>query len=312
MTQPAHLPYGGIPTFARAPLVTPGGDWQADVAALGIPFDIALGFRPGARFAPRALREASLRSVPPFTGLDGVTRLSGVTFADAGDVILPSLEPELARQRISAAAESVRDRCSLPVFLGGDHSVTFPILRAFAGVPDLHVVQLDAHLDFTDTRNDTRFSNSSPFRRACEALPNLVHITTVGLRGLRFDPEAVSAARSRGHTLMPMVDVSSDLPGVLARLPRGKNVYLSVDVDGFDPSVIPGTSSPEPDGLTYAQGMRILAETARHNTIVGLDVVELAPNLDPTGRSELLMARLIMETLCAVDEFGSAQPGWTR
>lgn len=312
MTQPIHLPYGGIPTFARAPMVQPEGDWTADVAVLGIPFDIALGFRPGARFAPRALREASLRSVPPFTGLDGVTRLAGVTFADAGDVVLPSLEPELARQRISAAAEYVRDRCRLPVFLGGDHSVTYPILRAFAGVPDLHVVQLDAHLDFTDSRNDTRFSNSSPFRRACEELPNLVHITTIGLRGLRFDPEAVAAARARGHALIPMTDVTADLSSVLARLPRGKNVYLSVDVDGFDPSVIPGTSSPEPDGLTYAQGMAILAETARHNTIVGLDVVELAPNLDPTGRSELLMARLIMETLCAVDEFGSAQPGWTR
>nr|WP_202408897.1 arginase family protein [Deinococcus xianganensis] len=293
-------------------MVQPERDWTADVAVLGIPFDIALGFRPGARFAPRSLREASLRSVPPFTGLDGVTRLAGVTFADAGDVVLPSLEPELARQRISAAAELVRERCRLPVFLGGDHSVTYPILRAFAGVPDLHVVQLDAHLDFTDSRNDTRYSNSSPFRRACEELPNLVHITTIGLRGLRFDPEAVAAARARGHSLIPMTDVMGDLPGVLACLPHGKNVYLSVDVDAFDPSVIPGTSSPEPDGLTYAQGMAILAETARHNTIVGLDVVELAPNLDPTGRSELLTARLIMETLCAVDEFSSGRPGWAR
>ncbi|MCD0158279.1 arginase family protein [Deinococcus sp. 6GRE01] len=299
-----HLPYGGIATFARAPMVQPDADWTADVAVLGIPFDIALGFRPGARFAPRSLREASLRSVPPFTGLDGVTRLAGVTFADAGDVVLPSLEPELARGRITEAAGLVRERCRLPVFLGGDHSVTYPLLRAFAGVPDLHVVQLDAHLDFTDSRNDTRYSNSSPFRRACEEMENLVHITTVGLRGLRFDPEAVAAARARGHTLIPMTDVTGDLPGVLEQLPRGKNVYLSVDVDGFDPSVIPGTSSPEPDGLTYAQGMSILAETARHNTIVGLDVVELAPNLDPTGRSELLTARLIMETLCAAQESG--------
>ena len=308
MTQPTHLPFGGIPTFARAPIVQPDGDWPADVAVVGLPFDLALGFRPGARFAPRALREASLRSVPPFTGLDGVTRLAGVTFVDAGDVVLPSLEPEMARQRITEAARLVRERCRLPVFLGGDHSVTYPILRAYADVPDLHVMQLDAHLDFTDTRNDTRYSNSSPFRRACEEMENLVHITTIGLRGLRFDPEAVAAARARGHALIPMTDVTADLPGVLARLPRGKRVYLSVDVDGFDPSVIPGTSSPEPDGLTYAQGMQILAETARHNTIVGLDVVELAPNLDPTGRSELLTARLIMETLCAVQESGNLSP----
>ncbi|GHF31461.1 agmatinase [Deinococcus metalli] len=300
MTQPTHLPYGGIATFARAPLVDPGGEWRADVAALGVPFDIALGFRPGARFAPRALREASLRSVPPFTGLDGVTRLAGVTFADAGDVVLPSLEPELARDRITAAARLVRERSRVPVFLGGDHSVSFPLLRAFQDVPDLHVVQLDAHLDFTDVRNDTRYSNSSPFRRACEALPNLVHITTIGLRGLRFDPEAVAAARARGHTLIPMTDVTADLQGVLERLPQGQNVYLSVDVDGFDPSVVPGTSSPEPDGFAYAQGMAVLAATARHNTVVGLDLVEFAPNLDPSGRSELLMARLVMETLCEV------------
>ena len=299
---PAHLPYGGIPSFARAPLVEPGGDWRADVGVLGVPFDIALGFRPGARFAPRALREASLRSVPPFTGLDGVTRLAGVSFADAGDVVLPSLEPELMRERTTAAARLLRERCRVPVFLGGDHSVSFPLLRAFNDVPDLHVVQLDAHLDFTDVRNDTKFSNSSPFRRACEVMPNLVHITTIGLRGLRFDPEAVAAARERGHTLITMNEVLADFTGVLEQLPEGKNVYISVDVDGFDPSVIPGTSSPEPDGFQYAQAMSVLAVTAKRNKIVGLDVVELAPNLDPTGRSELISARLIMETLCEIWE----------
>lgn len=300
MSAPAHLPYGGIPTFARAPHVPPDGEWHSDVGVLGVPFDIALGFRPGARFAPRALREASLRYVPPFTGLDGVTRLQGVTFTDAGDVVLPSLEPELARDRTTGAARLVRQRCRLPVFLGGDHSVTFPLLRAYDDVPDLHIVQLDAHLDFTDTRNDTRYSNSSPFRRAAEALPNLVHITTVGLRGLRFDPEAVAAARARGHTLIPVEDLAADLAGVLTRLPAGKNVYISVDADALDPAVLPGTSSPEPDGLTYGQAMRVLAETTRRNTVVGLDLVELAPNLDPTGRSELIGARLIMETLAEV------------
>lgn len=300
MPTPTHLTYSGVPTFARSPLTDPFADWRSDVGVLGIPFDIALGFRPGARFAPRALREASLRSLPPFTGLDGKARLEGVTFTDASDVILPSLEPELARERITEAALAMRERCRLPVFLGGDHSVSFPLLRAFADVPELHVLQLDAHLDFTDTRNDTRFSNSSPFRRACEALPNLVHITTVGLRGLRFDPEAVAAAHSRGHTLIPMTEVNANLSRVLERLPSGKNIYFSIDVDGFDPAVIPGTSSPEPDGLSYAQGMSVLAAAAHNNTVVGLDLVELAPNLDPTGRSELLMSRLIMETLCEV------------
>ncbi|AIZ45269.1 agmatinase [Deinococcus radiopugnans] len=300
MSQPAHLPYGGIATFARAPIVQPDGDWRADVAILGIPFDIALGFRPGARFAPRALREASLRYVPPFTGLDGVTRLQNVTFVDAGDVVLPSLEPELARERITAAARQFRARCRFPVFLGGDHSVTYPLLLAFDDVPELHVIQLDAHLDFTDTRNDTRFSNSSPFRRAAEELPNLVHITTIGLRGLRHDPEAVAAARARGHTLVPMDEVEARFAEIVEALPPGRQVYLSVDVDAFDPAVLPGTSSPEPDGFTYALVLRVIAALAHRHQLLALDVVELAPNLDPTGRSELVAARLIMETLCEV------------
>lgn len=299
-----HLPFAGISTFARAPHHASDADWQADVAVLGVPYDIALGFRPGARFAPRAIREASLRYVPPFTGLDGRTRLGGVSFVDAGDVVLPSLEPELMRERTTEAARTVRSRCRLPVFLGGDHSVTFPLLCAYDDVPDLHVVQLDAHLDFTDVRNDTKFSNSSPFRRACEALPKLKHITTLGLRGLRFDPEAVVAARQRGHTLVAMTNLETNLSTVLDALPVGKSVYLSVDVDGLDPAVLPGTSSPEPDGLSYALAMHLIRAVTTKNTLVGLDVVELAPNLDPSGRSELIVARLIMETLCEALDVG--------
>ncbi|THF68706.1 agmatinase [Deinococcus sp. Arct2-2] len=305
MTEPSHLPYGGIATFARAPIVHPGSDWRAFAAVLGIPSDIALGFRPGARFAPRALRDASLRYVPPFSGLDGRVRLDPAQYpdplmVDAGDVVLPSLEPELARGRITAAARLIKERCRMPIFLGGDHSVTYPLLRAFRDIPELHVIQLDAHLDFTDTRNDTRYSNSSPFRRAVGDLPNLVHITTFGLRGLRFDAEAVAAARARGHTLVPMEQVEAHFQDILSALPAHRPVYLSIDVDAFDPAVLPGTSSPEPDGFTYALAMRLIREIVRRHGVVALDVVELAPNLDPTGRSELLAARLIMETLAEV------------
>lgn len=247
-----------------------------------------------------------MRYAPPpegFYDLEGDRyHLAGVTFADAGDVDLPALEPELMRARTTEAARRVRARVRLPVFLGGDHAVSFPLLQAFDDVPELHVVQLDAHLDFTDERNGTRYSNSSPFRRAVEALPNLVHITTLGLRGLRADAEAVRAARARGHTLVPMRALLGDLAGVLARLPSGKPVYLSIDADALDPADLPGTSSPEPDGLPYALAAQLAAETARRNPLVGLDFVELAPNLDPTGRSALLGARLIMETLCAAFE----------
>ncbi len=304
-----HLPYSGIATFARAPIVRPDGDWRATFAVLGIPFDIALGFRPGARFAPRALREASLRYVPPFSDLSGKVWLdpasdSDPLFVDAGDVVLPSLEPELARERITKAARQVKARCRLPVFLGGDHSVSYPLLRAFHDIPELHVVQLDAHLDFTDVRNDTKYSNSSPFRRACEELPHLVHVTTIGLRGLRHDPEATQAARVRGHTLVGMEDVAGRVEEIVAALPEWRNVYLSIDADAFDPAVLPGTSSPEPDGFSYALAMQLIRGLVRRHSILAIDLVELAPNLDQTGRSELLAARLIMETLSEVYDAG--------
>ena len=301
----ALLPFAGIATFARAPLASLGDDWTADAAVLGVPFDLAVGFRPGQRFAPRAVREASLRyALPPEGFYDlrtGRARLAGVALRDAGDVDLPSLEPELARERITEAARALRERARLPVFLGGDHSVSYPLLRAFDDVRGLQVVQLDAHLDFTDARNDTRFSNSSPFRRAADALPDLAGVTTLGLRGLRFDREAVEAARGRGHRLVPMWELGSpaELDAAVAALPAGAPVYLSIDVDALDPAVLPGTSSPEPDGLTYAALVALVRGAARRNTVVGADVVEFLPSADPSGNSALLVARLVMDVLAA-------------
>ena len=300
------LPFAGIATFARAPHLAVDGDWRADVGVLGVPFDGAVGFRPGQRFAPRAVREASLRyALPPEGFYDLRTdrvRLAGLRVVDAGDVELPSLEPELARARTEAAARALRARARLPVFLGGDHSVTAATLRAFDDVPALHVVQLDAHLDFTDVRNETRWSNSSPFRRAAEAMPNLARVTTIGLRGLRFDREAVAAARARGHVLVPMWELETEaaVAAALGRLPNGEQVYLSLDVDALDPAVMPGTSSPEPDGMTAALARRVVEAAAARNTVVGADLVELAPGLDPSGNSALLAARLVMDVLGAV------------
>jgi agmatinase len=295
------LPFAGIPTFIRSPHFDVYSSWQADVGVLGVPFDIALGFRPGARFAPRAIREASLRySLPPEGFYDlrsNQMRLSGLKAVDAGDVDLPSLEPELARTRITEAAKQLRSKVQLPIFLGGDHSVSYPLLKAFDDVNDLHIVQLDAHLDFTDIRNSTQYSNSSPFRRACEDMPTLTHITTIGLRGIRFDKEAVEAARTKGHTFIPTWEIDGS---ILKRLPENKKVYLSFDVDVFDPTVFPATSSPEVSGLSYAAAMHIITEVVRRNHIVGFDLVEMTPHLDSSGNSGLLAARLLVETLMAV------------
>ncbi len=310
----SELTFTGPATFFKAPYL--GNDHRAgavenmikggtapyyDVAFLGVPYDFAVGFRPGARFAPAAVRAASGRyALPPQGFYDFATdryRLAGAKLVDAGDVDPAQLETADSLERITSAAADVRSMARLPVYVGGDHSVSFPLLRAFADVEDLHVVQLDAHLDFSDSRNGTRFANSSPFRRAAELLPNLSHITVIGLRGVRADAEAFSAARGRGHKLVSAAELRASMAAVLDGLPRGKNVYLSVDADALDPSELPGTSSPEPEGLTYAETRDLIRATLQRNRLVGMDLTELAPNLDPSGRSELVAARLVAETL---------------
>lgn len=301
----SELSFTGPATFLKAPYRPLSGPWlepeQADVGFLGIPYDFAVGYRPGARFAPGALREASGRYVVGPEGyFDFETetyRLQGVTLADAGDVDPAQLEYGETFRRITEAVRELRQRVRLPVFVGGDHSVSYPILRAYDDLEELYVVQLDAHLDFSDSRNGTRYSNSSPFRRAVQDLPALKHITTLGLRGLRTNPEAYAAAKARGHTLISARKVRENLPWVLEQLPHGKKVYISFDADALDPSILPGTSSPEVEGLTYAEAMALVRRVIEENQLVGFDLVELAPNLDPSNLSALVGARLLAEVL---------------
>ena len=294
----------GVGSFARAPQRDLASAWQSRAAVLGVPTDLAVGLRPGARWAPRALREASLRyALAPEGFFDlarGRTVLAGFDLVDAGDVALAGLSGEAARERITAAARAVRERTEFAVFLGGDHSISFPLLRAYDDVRDLHVVQLDAHLDYSDRRGEDRFSNGSPFRRAVEAMANLRHVSVVGLRGIRTDPEAHAAALARGHALVSADAVHDDLNAVVAQLPSGRSVYLSFDVDVLDPSLLPGTGSPEVDGLSYRQVAGLVRAVAERNRLVGADVVELAPHLDGSGLSAWVAARAVIDLFAAV------------
>ncbi len=294
-----ELPFTGPATFLKAPHRPLDRDWQADVAFLGLPYDFGVGYRPGARFAPAALRETSGRYAPGPRGYydpeSESYRFAGVQVVDAGDVDPAQLEYHETFRRITEAARELRRRAKLPVFVGGDHTVSYPVLRAYDDLGEFHVVQFDAHLDYTNVRNATRYANSSPFRRAVEEVAGLGRITVVGLRGLRADPEAFGAARERGHTLVFAREVQADLKGVLERLPRGKKVYLSFDIDALDPSLAPGTGSPEVEGLGYGEAIRLLEHVFAHNELVGFDLTELAPNLDPSGLTALVGARLLAE-----------------
>lgn len=304
--EPAGMPFTGIATFARAPH---SRDFMAErphFAVIGVPFDAAVGFRPGQRLAPRAIRDLSTRFALPW-GPDNpgfwdaerdVYRLQGAHVVDAGDIDLLYFDTERLDRLTADIVADIRRAGAVPVALGGDHSVSYPVLQGFADMAprSLHIVQLDAHLDFTDEIAGFARSNSSPFRRAA-ALPHVGPITTLGLRGLRANREAFAAARARGHRLVFQADITRDIETALAALPQGQLVYVSIDIDALDPGIAPGTSSPEFAGMTFAESRAILHAVAQRNTVVGIDLVEINPYLDPGGLTSLLGARLLLELM---------------
>ncbi|MEJ2357233.1 MAG: arginase family protein [Deinococcales bacterium] len=292
-------PYTGPATFFKATHRPDADRGEAHIGLLGLPYDEGAGFRSGARFGPAALRQASSRYALGSEGFydpDGATmRMVGARLLDVGDVDPLRNETERTFERITATARRLRTVARLPVFVGGDHSISYPVLRAYDDVPELHVVQLDAHLGYSDARNGGRVSNASTFRRAVEAVPGLQRITTIGVRSPFVGREAVDAARARGHGVVSARAFRDDAEAVLAGLPERAAVYLTVDVDVLDPSLVPGTGDPEPDGLTYAEVRRVVDAVVGRNRLVGMDLVELAPDLDPSGRSALVAARLLLD-----------------
>lgn len=312
----ANLPFTGIATFARAPYVQaevlqPG---DAHFAVLGVPFDGAVGYRPGQRLAPRAIRDLSTRYALPWGAgnpgywdiQDDQWYLAGCRLVDVGDADPLYTDLEHLDRSVASLVGAITRARAIPVVLGGDHSITYPVLRALApcfapgGIYTgrrLHILQIDAHLDFTDTVAGFARSNSSPFRRAAE-LPFVGTITVVGVRGIRTNPEAYAAAVQRGNRIVTMHELRrAGIDAVLEHLPRGEPLYVSLDIDGLDPAIAPGTSSPEPSGLTYDEVRAILRAAAGIGRIVGLDVVEVNPYLDPGGATSLLAARLVIEAM---------------
>jgi agmatinase len=309
LTDP-FFPPDGIPTFARAPLAGSGGAGAAEVVVLGVPWDGGTGLRGGARHGPRAIREASLR-FPLWT--DGQPlgywdvagerrRLEGVRVIDLGDVAVVRASQERTVEAIEAAARQARGGGGLLLTLGGDHSISYPLIRAFDDCQGLGIVQLDAHLDFVDTVQGVPISSSSPMRRVSE-LSFVGPMAAIGLRGLRTDPAAFAAARARGNALVTREALRRAGPAAIAeRLPAMEQIYLTLDIDVLDPALAPGASAPELDGLRYDELRELLLAIAQRGRIVGIDVVEVSPPLDPAGTTALAAAQAVIELLGTIFE----------
>jgi len=282
---------------------------EADVAIVGICMDCGTTYRSGARFGPKAIREGSMpyaMGYSPHHGFYDIERnqhlLAGKKIVDCGDIpTIPTLFIETL-DVITQFIQEIRQRGAVPVVLGGDHSISFPVVRAFSDTR-LHVIQFDTHLDLMDEVMGIRFSHANPMRRISE-LKHVTGITQIGIRGLLNQPEWVETASEVSRFFTAEQVRHSGEEFVTSHIPPQENVYISLDIDVLDPSVAPGTGTPEPGGLSYVELRELLRGCVMGRNLVGADIVEVNPLFDSSGRTGQVAARLLIDLLGSAT-FGS-------
>ncbi len=303
-----NLPFVGISTFGKYPYVSDWDAIDADVAILGAPFDFGTQFRPGARFGPRAIREASTLFSFGHGGAydheDDITYLpaEATRIVDLGDADIVHTSTEKSHQNIKFGVKKCLEAGALPVVLGGDHSVNIPCIDAFAADCEksgpIHIVQIDAHLDFVDERHGVRFGHGNPMRRAAEK-PYVSGLTQIGIRNVSSTAkEGYEDARRMGSDILSVRQLRKlGNAAVLDRIPEGARYYVTIDIDGFDPSIAPGTGTPSHGGFLYYEVLELLDGLTQRGDVVGLDLVEVAPDYDHTGSTAILAAQILMNTI---------------
>jgi agmatinase len=296
------LPFTGICSFGKYLIQLDWDKLSCDAAILGAPFDGGTQWRPGARFGPRAIREASTLFAFGHAGAydheDDATYLADVRIADIGDADIIHTDTEQSHANIELGVRKILAAGALPVVLGGDHSINIPCIRAFAGAGPIHLVQIDAHLDFVDERHGVRHGHGNPMRRAIEQA-HVTGLTQLGIRNVSSTArDGYEDARARGADILSVRQIRKlGLEAVLARIPAGVSYYLTIDIDAFDPSIAPGTGTPSHGGFAYYEILEFLAALAQRGRVVGIDLVEVAPAYDPTGITAILAAQLLLNLL---------------
>lgn len=291
---PSHQVLSGSELSGSALFDTDGAVFMASrrdpagcrVGLFGVPYDGTTSFRPGTRFGPAAIREVSqgLETYCPQLDRD----LEDLAFADLGAVAIPYGAPEPVVAAVRAATEAVLNPGLKPLMLGGEHSISSGAVAAVAERhPELVLVQLDAHADLRQEWLGARHSHACAMRRCLEVLPSQRLLQIAIRSGTR---EEFRELRSSGRL------VAIDSVAAALRPLRGQPLYLTVDLDWFDPAVLPGTGTPEPGGFLW-RDFAALVEELRHHRLVGADVVELAPQLDPSGVSSVLAAKVVRSLL---------------
>lgn len=295
--------FGGIASMFRLP-IHPTAD-GLDIAIVGVPLDTGTSNRNGSRYGPREIRCESVL-VRPYGMATRAAPFDSFQIGDTGDVALNTYSLEKSIGIIEAHFDKVLATGAKTVSMGGDHTITLPILRAqakrFGRVALVHV---DAHADINDEMFGEKITHGTIFRRAIEeGLVDPHHMFQIGLRATGYAAEDFDWATDRGveitmaeqcwyRSLAPLMD------DIRKKIGPEMPVYLSFDIDGLDPSVAPGTGTPEPAGLTSSQGIEIIRGLYGLN-VIGCDLVEVSPPYDPSGNTALLASNLIFEMLCSL------------
>jgi agmatinase len=291
----------GIRTFLSAPYQPDLEKLNADFAVLGVPFDEGTWGQPGERYGPRDLRENSQEYAHDLTEgfyyIDGDrTLLKGKRWVDVGDVIIYPTVPAQTGQKITDAVKAILAKKSFPIILGGDHSITFPVIRAY-DVP-LTVVHIDAHLDTWNGAKGNLDHASWVLRVA--KLPSVRKIVQLGMRGIANDPEAAGNAKALGTKIVSGEEIHRHgVSAAIEAIPQSENIYVTFDVDSMDPTLAPGTGTLEPGGLTFAEIDELMLGIPKKGKLVGVDIVEVNPYRDPSGRTAQTAIRLLVDLLGA-------------
>jgi agmatinase len=308
-----NLPFVGICSFGKSPICLDWDQIDADVAIMGAPFDFGTQWRSGARFGPRSIREASTLFSFGHAGAydheDDATYLEAdkVRMVDIGDADIVHTDTIKSHENIEYGVRKMLAAGALPVVLGGDHSINIPCVNAFSEHGPIHIVQIDAHLDFVDERHGVRFGHGNPLRRAAEK-PYVTGLTQLGIRNVSSTArEGYEDARRMGSDILSVRQVRKlGTEAVLARIPAGGRYYVTIDIDGFDPSIAPGTGTPSHGGFIYYEVLELLAGLVKRGQVVGVDLVEVAPDYDHTGTTAILAAQLLLNFIGRIMHHRSA------
>lgn len=294
--------FSGPNTFMRLPAV--GGLRGLDVAVLGIPMDIGTSWRSGTRFGPKQIRAESAM-IRPYNMATGAAPFEGLQVADVGDLAINTFSLADSLRIIKESYDAILSHDVIPVAMGGDHSITLPILRAIAGkYGPVALVHVDAHADVNDDMFGEKETHGTVFRRAYEeGLIQPDKTYQIGIRGTGYAADDFTEAQGWGFQQFPAQELwHRSLAGIGSEIRRDigdRPVYVTYDIDSLDPAYAPGTGTPEIGGLTTPQALELIRSLAGAN-IVGCDLVEVSPPYDPTGNTALTGANLLYELLCVL------------